>query len=185
MPILSTTKMTAEQFLQLGEDPPGVRLELVEGEIAIGPSLTPAHSFAGVQLCQLLSHQIDSKKLGELYFDVNTILRRFTVRRPDLLFFSTARTHLIGEKAMLGPPDLAVEIISPSTIEIDRKDKFEEYRKAGVAFYWIVDPAAKTMEGWKLESGRYISTGRGEKDQVIQLQPFADLSIPLSRLWRN
>jgi hypothetical protein len=32
MSIISTTKMTARQFLQLGEDPPGVRLELVNGE---------------------------------------------------------------------------------------------------------------------------------------------------------
>ena len=31
---VSTIKMTAVQFLQLGEDPPGVRLELVDGEIA-------------------------------------------------------------------------------------------------------------------------------------------------------
>jgi Uma2 family endonuclease len=124
-------------------------------------------------------------QLGELYRDVDTILNQLTVRRPDLLYFSKSRTHLIGKKAMLGPPDLAVEIISPSSDEIDRVDKFAQYCDAGVAFYWIVDPAVKTMEGWKLEGGQYISTGRGEKDQVIQLPPFANLNIPLARLWRN
>ena len=37
------------------------------------------------------------------------------VRRPDILFFSTARVGLIGKKAMEGPPDLCVEVISPSS----------------------------------------------------------------------
>jgi Uma2 family endonuclease len=185
MPILSTTKMTADQFLQLGEDPPGVRLELVEGEIAVSPSPVPEHSFVEIKLIFLLENHIQSQQLGELHRDVDTILNRFTVRRPDILFFSKERTHLIGKKAMEGPPDLAIEIISPSSVEIDRIDKFAQYRDAGVANYWIVDPLAKTIEAWRLEAGQYIPAGRGEKNEMVQLPPFTDLSIPLSRLWRN
>ena len=41
MPVVSTTKMTARQYLMLGEDPPGVRLELVDGEVAVSPSPMP------------------------------------------------------------------------------------------------------------------------------------------------
>jgi Uma2 family endonuclease len=185
MPILSTTKMTAEQYLQLGEDPPGVRLELVEGEIAVSPSSTPQHSYANIKLTCLLAGHADKKEVGELFQDVGTILDRFNVRRPDILFFAASRLHLIGEKAMHGPPDLAVEIISPSSVEIDRVDKFAQYRDAGIAFYWIVDPETRTIEAWKLENGQYISTGNGEKNQTIQLPPFPDLAIPLSRLWRD
>jgi Uma2 family endonuclease len=184
MPILSTTKMTAEQFLQLGEDPPGVRLELVEGEIAVSPSPMPQHSYAEIKLIALLENYIDQQQLGELHRDVDTILDPFTVRRPDILYFSKERTHLIGKKAMQGPPDLAVEIISPSSIEIDRTDKFAQYRDAGVAYYWIVDPIAKTIDAWRLENGQYISIGQGASEQTVQLPPFPDLSIPLSRLWR-
>ena len=185
MPILSTTKMTAEQFLQLGEDPPGVRLELVEGEIAVSPSPTPIHAFAEMRLSLLLGNHIEANDLGELYRDVDTILYPLTVRRPDILFYSKARTHLVGEKAMHGPPDLAIEIISPSSAEIDRTDKFAEYRDAGVAYYWIVDPAAKTIEAWRLDKGQYIPAGRGKQSEVVQLPPFVDLPIPLSRLWRS
>src|SRR3984957_238760 len=145
--VLSTTKMTAEQYLQLGEDPPGVRLELVEGEIAVSPSPTPAHSYTEMKLGMILCAYIEDHDLGELHRDVDTILNQFTVRRPDLLFFSSARRHLIGKKAMHGPPDLAVEIISPSSIEVDRVDKFAQYRDAGVANYWIVDSEARTIEG--------------------------------------
>lgn len=185
MPVLSTTKMTAEQFLRLGEDPPGVRLELVEGEIAVSPSPTPRHSYAEIQLIVLLGDHVSANRLGELHRDVDTILDHFTVRRPDILYFSKGRTHFIGEKAMQGPPDLAVEIISPTSVEIDRTDKFAQYRDAGVAFYWIVDPIARTLEAWRLENGQYISAGRGQQNQTVQLPPFTDLTIPLSRLWRD
>jgi Uma2 family endonuclease len=185
MPILSTTKMTAEQFLQLGEDPPGVRLELVEGEIAVRPSPMPQHSYAEIKLIILLGNHIDARKSGELHRDVDTILNPFTVRRPDILYFSKERTHLIGKKAMHGPPDLAVEIISPSSVDIDRTDKFAQYRDAGVAYYWIVDPIAKTIEAWRLEEGQFVPAGHGEQSQVVQLPPFPDLAIPLSQLWRE
>lgn len=182
--VLSTTKMTAEQYLQLGEDPPGVRLELVEGEIAVSPSPTPAHSFAEMRLGIVLGNFIDANGLGELYRDVDTILDQFNVQRPDILFFSKSRTHLVGEKAMLGPPDLAIEVISPSSVDIDRADKFAQYCKAGVAYYWIVDPIARTIEGFGLEDGQYVATGKGQSSDVVQLPPFPDLSIPLGRLWR-
>jgi Uma2 family endonuclease len=185
MPIVSTTKMTARQFLMLGEDPPGVRLELVNGEVAVSPSPTPEHSTAVIQLITLLNTHVTARGLGELHQDVDTILDPFTVRRPDVLFFASHRTHLIGKKAMEGPPDLAVEVISPSSVEIDREDKFAEYREAGVAHYWLTDPIDRAMEGWRLENGVYASTGRGKGDDVLRLPPFPDLDIPLGRLWRR
>ena len=175
--------MTAKQFLLLGEDPPGIRLELVDGEVFVSPSPTPAHARAIIKLAFLLEDHIERNHLGELFGDVDTILDRFTVRRPDLLFFSAARRHFVGKMAMEGPPDLAIEVISPSSIAIDREDKFEEYRKAGVTYYWMVDPAARTMEGWELREGQYQSLGKGSGGDVMRLAPFADLQLPLARLW--
>src|SRR5690242_64027 len=139
MSIVSTIKMTARQFLELGEDPPGVRLELVNGEIAVSPSPMPAHGYCVFRLAMILGRHIDKKKLGRLYPDIDTIFGEYDVRRPDLLFFSKARLHLIGEKAMEGPPDLCIEVLSPSSRKIDRRDKFEQYAKGRVPFYWILD----------------------------------------------
>ncbi|MDB5910611.1 MAG: hypothetical protein JWP34_4725 [Massilia sp.] len=185
MPIVSTTKMTAQQFLRLGEDPPGVRLELVNGEVAASPSPTPSHSHVVVNLITILNTHILAHDLGELHQDVDTILDRFNVRRPDVLFFAKSRTHLIGDKAMEGPPDLAVEVISPSSVDVDREDKFAQYREAGVAHYWIIDPALKTIETWKLEGGQYVAAGRGQGAVTVKLAPFVDLEIPLAKLWRE
>jgi len=180
---VSTTKMTARQFLQLGEDPPGVRLELVDGEVAVSPSPVPRHSHVVIQLTLLLGAHIKSRRLGRLYGDVDTIFGPNDVRRPDLLFFATDRLHLVGEQAMEGSPDLCVEVISPSSGTIDRKDKFDQYAAAGVAFYWIVDPKKKSIEAFTLANGKYISAGSGSCADVVHLPPFANLSIPLAEIW--
>jgi Uma2 family endonuclease len=182
---VSTTKMTSRQFLQLGEDPPGVRLELVNGEIAVSPSPTPDHSYTVIQLIMLLGNYIQENKLGELHQDVDTVVSDYEVRRPDILFFSNERTNLIGEKAMHGPPDLAIEVISESSKIVDRKDKFQQYRTAGVLHYWIADPVEKTLEAWQLRDDNYVLIGKGRNEERVQLQPFEQLVIPLFRLWRR
>lgn len=85
---------------------------------------------------------------------------------------------------MEGPPDLAVEVISPSSGEIDPGDKFAEYRQAGVAHYWIIDPNRRTIEAWRLEAGNYVPAGRGQ-GAGVRLPPFPALEIPIEQLWRE
>lgn len=184
MPVVGTIKMTADQFLQLAEDPVGVRLELVEGRIAVLPSQVPEHSYVRSLLVVSLYPHILAHDLGRLYTDVDTLFGPHDVRRPDLMFFSKARLHLVGRKAMEGPPDLCVEIISPSSEVIDRIDKFAQYEAAGVAHYWIVDPAGRTAEAFVLRAdGKYVAAGRGHDQEVVHFPPFEELAIPLGQLW--
>jgi Uma2 family endonuclease len=184
MSIVSTTKMTARQFLELGEDPPGIRLELVDGEIAVSPSPIPAHGYTVLRLGALLVHHITQHDLGRVYPDVDTIFGEHDVRRPDLLYFSKERLHLVGKKAMEGPPDLCVEVISPSSGTIDRRDKFDQYARGGVAFYWIVDPKRKTIEAFALAGGGYREAGKGSATDTVSVDPFPDLNIELADLWQ-
>ncbi len=65
----------------------------------------------------------------------------------------------ITEKKLIGPPDLAVEIASPSTAGYDRREKQDTYAQAGVAEYWIADPIGKNVEVLILENGTYRSSG--------------------------
>ena len=181
----NTIKMNARQFLMLGEDPPGTRLELVDGEIIVSPSPVPEHSNVIFQLGYILLNHIKERDLGELFGDVDTILDEYNVRRPDIIYFSHDRAHLVGDKAMEGPPDLAVEVVSPGSVVVDREQKFDEYRKAGVLNYWIVDPAKRSIDGFTLKGRRFVATGHAEGDQSIALPPFPDLKIKLSDLWRK
>lgn len=182
MPIVSTIPMTSRQFIELGEDPAGIRLELVNGEVAVTPNVTPEHSFVNIMLGSFIGRHILQHNLGRLYGDVDTLFGKHDVRRPDIIFFSTARLHLVGKKAMEGPPDLCVEIISPSSETIDKVDKYEQYQAAGVAHYWIIDPIERTARAFKLVNDAYHPAGEGRDQETVHFPPFMDLAIALGRL---
>src|SRR5215212_3148750 len=153
--ITSTIKMTARQFLEIGEDPPGVHLELVNGEVAVSPRPSLDHSYTLLALGSILKLHAKKEDLGQFLPDVDTIFGEFDVRCPDLLFVKQKKVRRLQKKAVDITPDLCVEILSPSTIQVDREDKFNQYRDAGVPFYWIIDTDQKTFEAFELRKRKY------------------------------
>ncbi len=184
MSIDSTTKMTARQYALLGEDPPGVRLELVEGEIIVSPSPQPLHSHVDKRLSRILLNHIIDNDLGDLLGDTDTVLDEFNVRRPDLLYFTKAQIALINmKKPIRTMPELCVEIISPSSDTVDRRDKFRQYATARIPHYWIIDPDERTIEAFNLEGPEYQPAGQGRGHDIVSFAPFPDLAIHLDELW--
>ncbi len=76
-----------------------------------------------------------------------------TVVQPDISVFCS-ETHLDRQGAK-GPPDLVVEILSPSTSGKDTIVKRALYQRHGVPEYWIVDPEGRVIYQFVLEAGRY------------------------------
>ncbi len=176
--------MTARQFLQLGEDPPGIRLELVNGEIEMSRGPNPQHSHIDSMLRHfLIAHLRDKGMGGRVLGDVDTPFGEHDVRRPDLLYFSSDRLHLVTREKLEGPPDLAVEIASPSSLKTDREVKFKLYEQGGVEHYWIIDPQERSFVGFRLVEGYYQKTAGGKDRDTVQAPPFGDLGIALGSLW--
>jgi len=81
-----------------------------------------------------------------------------TVVQPDIMVFCDDRKVL--EKYARGAPELAVEILSPSTSKWDQNDKFRRYERAGVREYWVIDPLGKWINVYSLGgNGRF---GKGD-----------------------
>lgn len=59
-------------------------------------------------------------------------------REPDVMV--VAHTPRLHHTYLEGPPDIAVEVISPESEQRDRITKFAEYQAAGVKEYWLIDP---------------------------------------------
>lgn len=76
-------------------------------------------------------------KPGEDYRETRNVVQ------PDI--FVICDPAKITAKAILGPADLIVEILSPSNSKHDLKDKLELYEEYGVPEYWIVDPQNKSV----------------------------------------
>lgn len=74
------------------------------------------------------------------------------------------------DRGAFGRPDLAVEILSPSTAKKDRWIKFKLYERAGIPFYWIVEPGNRTVEAFSLnKQGNYELTGVYSKEDQVDI----------------
>jgi Uma2 family endonuclease len=141
-------------------------IELAEGTLTILPHPTNTQQRVVGKLFKLIDSFVEANDLGIIRFAPLPVrLWQDVIREPDILFVSHEHPDRIGEQSF-GPPALAVEVISPSTRRTDRRDKFDEYARAGIGEYWIVDPEAVTIEVFALEGGAYtllVKAGPGEK----------------------
>jgi Uma2 family endonuclease len=153
---LPLRKLTFEEFLDWCDS--DTRAEWVNGRVVIlSPDNLP-HNKIGVFLVHALGIYVQEKKLGDVFFE--KILMKLEVtssaRMPDLMFISNARKGQLRHTYVDGAADLAVEIISPESINRDRSEKFSEYQIAGVREYWLIDPEKKTAEFFEVGlDGRY------------------------------
>lgn len=129
---------TFEDFCLLIKD--GEKGDLIDGVIYMSsPENTDANTLF-VWLLRLMGDFVDERELGEVFGSrVAFRMEESQGPEPDIAFVRTERLHLVERGYIAGAPDLAVEIVSPDSIERDYAHKREQYRQAGVPEYWIVD----------------------------------------------
>lgn len=82
-------------------------------------------------------------------------------------------------------PDWICEILSPSTEAIDRGEKMTIYARERVPYAWLVDPAIRTLEVFRLdgETWRMLKTWHG--DVSVNAEPFDAVALDLAALWEK
>ena len=108
-------------------------------------------------------------------------------REPDIFFVRKNRRELLSSKRFSGAPDLAVEIISPGSLYIDRNDKFREYERAGVQEYWVVDsrPEQKRADFYRLDDGGRYALFATEADDKVASEVLEAFWLRPSWLWQE
>ena len=121
--------------------------EIINGVLLVSPAPNRAHQLTSIRLFRVLDAFTERHGLGDIcYAPVDVRLTPFSVVEPDLLFIRTERLAIYTEKGVVeGPPDLVVEIVSPSSTRIDAIDKAALYASAGVPEYWLTNPETKTF----------------------------------------
>ena len=140
---------TWEDVLRMPDD--GNRYEFIGGRLYMTPAPVTRHQrVLGRLWSALLRILVDSGR-GEVFSAPLLVEFPGTGDRvqPDLLFVSNERRAIIGEKQVLGAPDLVVEILSPTTAHRDRGIKLDLYARHGVRQYWIVDPGEDVVDVWR------------------------------------
>jgi Uma2 family endonuclease len=180
MAMAARKMFTYADFLRFRDD--GNRHEVIEGEWILTPPPTTAHQRFSSNLHTRLGSHVQSHDLGViLAAPVGVVLSRTDVVQPDLLFLSKGRRDLLKKDAIHGAPDLAVEILSPSTSAIDRGTKLALYRRCGVREYWIADLAARTVEVH--EFGRSRRTRIHVEGQSFESALFPGLKLRVDDLF--
>lgn len=138
----------------------GVRLELVEGVIAVSPQPYPWHQFACHNLARHANDQLDRSliTLGEV--EIVVADPPLTIRIPDLVVTHTPRYEANPPRLAAADVLLAVEVLSDGTRRVDRVLKFSEYAEAGIPQYWIIDLGAPaSLLSYVLVDGTYELSG--------------------------
>ena len=177
-------KFTYEDYLATPADE---RYELLDGDLIMVPAPNIKHQRVQLELATQLSHFIKNRALGELLIaPCDVVLSDTNIVQPDLLFVSREREHLLsdGEKVR-GAPDLAVEILSPSTADKDRGIKRELYSAFGVTEYWLVDPIAETISIYRQRGGVLAATHTFRRGQTLRSPLFAGLELHLDDIFSS
>lgn len=139
----ATQLVTAEDLLQMGSDAP---YELIEGVLKeVSPSSSKSSEVAALILIFVGQHVI-AQRLGHITgADGGYILSSnpYTVVSPDVGYYRGERAPDRGFYPR--PPDLAVEVISPTDRKADIAEKQALYTKARVPLVWWVDPERRTV----------------------------------------
>lgn len=159
-------KLSYEDYARLGE---GAPYQLIDGDLVKTPAPNPIHQNIVGALFIALKRAADNAKSGQVFIaPIDVQLTPHDVFQPDLIFIAKDRSAIIGEAKIEGPPDLAIEVLSPGTAYYDMRVKKAAYAKAGVREYWIVDPMASSIEVYVLESGAYrLDQERAENTRAL------------------
>jgi len=140
--------LTVEDLYALPDD--GLKYELQAGVLISEPLPGFRHGRVAMRIAALLDQHVRGLGLGVvLSNDSGFVLARSpdTVRGPDVCFVRRGRYEDLEEpaKAFPGPPDLAVEVLSPSNTAAGIHAKVADYLAAGTRLVWVLDPAAGTV----------------------------------------
>ncbi len=158
-------------------------LELSEGTLIMPPHPTRSHQTAVQIFYRRLDDFVRERDLGEVYVAPLPVrLWPDKIREPDVLFMAKEHADRMGEQ-FFGPPDVVVEVTSPSTRHTDRADKHIEYARAGIPEYWIVDPDARSVEVFVLRGGVYELLGKWRASETARSELLQGFQMALDELF--
>jgi len=172
-----TSPITAEQLAAFGRDN---RCELINGVLR---QMTPAgfsHGYITGNVMGPLQQYVKLKKLGRVCAaETGFILSHDpdTVRAPDVAFVRSDRVGPSPRGYYPGPPDLAVEVVSPDDRVQEVEDKATAWLEAGTGVVWVVWPNTRTVSVHRPGSGPPTTLSNGDSLSGDQIVPGFEIPV--------
>ena len=170
-----------ERFTEeLDED---TKAEFINGQVVVHSPVRLGHLQAGFFVTNLLGNFVMQHDLGGVFSEKCFIRCTRNDYEPDVCFFS--QTKCAGwesAKKIFPPPDLVVEILSPSTERNDRTIKLQDYARHGIGEYWIVDSDARSVEQYTLPLGgrEYRLNARLDDQELLASTVLVGFTVPVA-----
>lgn len=160
-------------------------VEVIDGDIIYTP-VGRDHSGTVGELIYILGTFEREFKTGHVMGGLFAVqISKSMVFEPDLMFIRAENTSKIGEEGLTFPPDLVVEVLSPSTLRRDRGIKFVEYAKFGVREYWLVGTDRKTIEVFELVGEAYQLLGLFKGAAQVQTKVLEGLDLVAKKVFKG
>jgi Uma2 family endonuclease len=178
----ATYPLTFEDLLHTPDD--GNHYEIIDGELIVSPAPSRIHQKFLGRLFNIVATHVERNKLGEVYFaPVDVQLFPHDVVQPDLIFIRADRLHIYRDNPVQGPPDLVVEVISPTSRVRDTVRKARIYAAARVPEYWMPDPVERRFGMQVLRDGHYEEVA--PRSGTLRSTELPDLVLDLDLLFAD
>ncbi|MCC6616598.1 MAG: Uma2 family endonuclease [Anaerolineae bacterium] len=168
-------RLSAAEFLSLPET--NRPLQLIDGAIIDMGSPTPDHQTVVFQTASTLNAAVKSFGGRVFVAPLDVHLDEDNVPQPDVMVILQGGRCAVGEKYLTGAPDLIVEVMSPGSVKLDRREKFRLYERHGVREYWIADPQERLIDVWTLQNDRFVLLNVYETGETFQSPLLGDIHV--------
>jgi Uma2 family endonuclease len=172
MKSMTGTLLTADEYIATSDARPRWT-QLVNGEVIMNNPTIRHQKIVSFLHFQLMLWINAGRRRGESPGQIDVKLDSANVVAPDVAWYSEGRLPTDGTHIEF-PPDIVVEVRSPSTWRYDTTTKFRQYESAGVAEVWLVDTAAHTVLVFRRSSASTV-----EFDTALELGAGDELTSPL------
>ena len=170
---------TTDDLDGLPED--GVRRELLDGVLLVSPSPSSAHQIIAMRLGVALEQTCPSEYPVTQAVEVRISPRRSFI--PDVLVVTDGAAQRAPHRFAPHEVMLAVEIVSPTSVSMDRITKPALYAQAGIPFYWCIETDETiTVRAYKIDPGNNIYAPAGTFTDRIETSEPWPIDIPISSL---
>ena len=155
-----------EQFLELLEQDEYKNAELIDGRVVV---VTPSwlHQRIVMTLSALIWSWIRAgTDRGEVTQNPRVQITHNRGYLPGVAWYRGDRVH-VDATAPEGPPDLAVEVLSPSTRSFYLMRKRADYASIGVDELWLIDPEEPAVIVLRREGAEFVVVDDLERDGVL------------------
>jgi Uma2 family endonuclease len=153
--------------------------------VEISP-ITSFHSQLLVFLTTLLKLATDHQDIGTV-FSAPYIMKcdEETLLMPDLQVVLRANKINITPEYLNGPADIAIEIIPFGSNPDDRLQNLEDYERAGVKEYWLLDPEHKIAQFYQRNADNKFQLARIGASGIFRSKMMPDMWMKVSWFWEN